>query len=227
MITVFMTAFYMFRAIFLTFAGDYRGGAAAERGHGSHDSHEAYHGPHESAKVMIIPLVLLAIPSVISGWLNVTGGFGSFMGHGGGGSETAHSFIESFFGVLTHPIPLISLAVAIAGISLAYVMYGAKWISAEIVGKIFKPVYILFSRKYFLDELYEDIIVKKVLVGGIFRAFAFCDFHIVDGAVNSIARGTGVASRAMRQAQTGQLQVYAMTIVLGIIAIAICMFIFA
>jgi NADH-quinone oxidoreductase subunit L len=149
------------------------------------------------------------------------------LGHGGEGGETAHSFIGGLFGALTHPIPLISLAVAIVGIFLAYVMYGAKWISAEAVGRIFKPVYILFSRKYFLDELYENVIVKQMLINGIFRAFAFFDSKVVDGAVNGIAQGTGAASRALRQAQTGQLQVYAMTIILGIIAIALCVIIFA
>ncbi len=222
MITVFMTAFYMFRAIFMTFGGEYRGGAPSEHGHSSHESH----GPHESAKVMVIPLVLLAIPSVISGWLNVTGGFGAFMGHGESHGEVAQSFIGGLFGALTHPIPLLSLVVAILGIFLAYVMYGAKWISAEAVGKMFKPIYILFSRKYFLDELYENVLVKTVLINGIFRGLAFFDARVVDGAVNGIAQGTGAASRAIRQAQTGQLQIYAMTIILGIIAIAICVVIF-
>jgi NADH-quinone oxidoreductase subunit L len=220
MITVFMTAFYMFRAIFITFGGEYRGGAPSEHGHGGQESH----GPHESAKVMVIPLVLLAIPSIISGWLNVTGGFGAFMGHGEG--EVAHSFGEGFFGALSHPIPLMSLAVAILGIFLAYFMYGVKWISAESVGRIFKPIYILFSRKYFMDELYENVLVKQVLLNGVFKALAFFDARVVDGTVNGIARGTGAASRAMRQAQTGQLQFYAMTIILGIIAIAICLVIF-
>jgi NADH-quinone oxidoreductase subunit L len=226
-ITVFMTAFYMFRAIFLTFAGEYRGGVVSEHGHGSHDSQGAHQSPHESARVMIIPLVLLAIPSVISGWLNVTGGFGAFMGHGGESAEAAHDFFVGFFGVLTHPMPLISLAVAILGILLAYVIYGAKWISAEAIGRVFKPVYVLLSRKYFLDELYENVIVKKVLVDGIFRAFNLFDSKVVDGAVNGIARSTVAAGGVMRQVQTGQLQVYAMTIILGIIAIAVCVFIFS
>ncbi len=227
MITVFMTAFYMFRAVFLTFTGKYRGGTAAEHAHSSHGAAGAHQTPHESSRVMVIPLVLLAIPSVFSGFLNITGGFGAFMGHGGAGAEAPHSFIEGFFGVLAHPIPLLSLAVAICGILLAYAMYGAKWISAEAVGRIFKPLYVLFSRKYFLDELYENIIVKKVLVDGIFRAFAFFDTRVVDGAVNGVAQSTGGASRALRQVQTGQLQVYAMTIAFGIVAIAICMIIFA
>jgi len=82
-------------------------------------------------------------------------------------------------------------------------MYGAKWIPAEMVGNIFKPLYILFSRKYFLDELYENVIVKKVLIDGIFRAFAFFDSRVVDGAVNGIAGSTVAASKALRQMQAG------------------------
>ncbi|MCK4721800.1 MAG: NADH-quinone oxidoreductase subunit L, partial [Dehalococcoidia bacterium] len=124
MITVFMTAFYIFRVIFLSFGGEYRGGAPSE--HGSHEAH----GPHESSKVMVIPMVVLAALSIFSGWFNVTGGFNQFMGHAGHGQEV-HSFAEGFFGMLTHPLPLISLLLAGLGIFLAYAMYSAKWLSAE------------------------------------------------------------------------------------------------
>ena len=72
MLTVFMTAFYMFRVVFLTFGGDYRGGGS--------DAHGGK--PHESPSVMVIPMVVLAILAVASGWLNITGGFGQFLGHG-------------------------------------------------------------------------------------------------------------------------------------------------
>jgi len=218
MITVFMTAFYMFRAIFLTFYGEYQGGAPSE--HGNHTSH----GPHESTKVMVIPLVILAVLSIGSGWFNVTGGFGNFMGHGA--SHETQGFAGSFFGVLTHPIPLISLAVAILGIFVAYVIYSAKWISAEAIGRTFKPIYTLLYRKYWLDELYERIIVVKVLINGIFNALGFFDSRVIDGAVNGLATTTSTASRTLRQAQTGQLQVYAMAIALGIIAIVVCIYIF-
>lgn len=221
MLTVFMTAFYMFRAIFLTFEGEYKGGAPAE--HGNHDSH-ASHGPHESSKVMVIPLVILSVLSVFSGWLNVTGAFGSFMGHGAG--VEAQGFLQGFFGVLAHPIPLISLTVAALGIFLAYAMYGAKWISAEAVGRVFKPIYTMFSKKYWMDELYENVIVKKVLVNGIFAGLGFFDEKAVDGAVNGVASGTAAASRGLRRLQTGQLQFYAMFIILGIVAIAVCYYIF-
>ena len=215
MITVFMTAFYMFRAVFLTFGGEYRGGASS-----SHSGHEGAK-LHESPAVMVVPMVILAILSVSSGWFNVTGAFGEFMGHG-----EVHGFAEGFFGILTHPLPLMSLLLAGLGIFLAYAMYSAKWLSAEAVGRIFAPFYTLFSRKYWFDELYERVIVVRVLVDGIFAAVDFFDARVVDGAVNGVASGTTGASRAMRRTQTGQLQAYAMAIAVGVIAIAVCLYLF-
>jgi NADH-quinone oxidoreductase subunit L len=218
MITVFMTAFYMFRAVFLTFGGEYKGGAAS-----SHSGHKG--GKlHESPMVMVIPMVILAVLSIASGWLNITGSFSQFLGHGGGGE--ALGFMAGFFGILAHPLPLISLLVAAIGIFLAYAMYGAKWISAEAVGRVFKPIYTLLYRKYWIDELYEKVIVVRVLVDGIFRALSFFDSRVVDGAVNGVAIGTGEASGVMRRAQTGQFQAYGIAIGIGIVAIAVCFYLF-
>jgi NADH-quinone oxidoreductase subunit L len=137
-----------------------------------------------------------------------------------------HSFAGGFFGILTHPIPLISLAVALLGIFTAYAMYKARWISPDAVGRTFKPLYTLFIRKYWMDELYENVIVRAILFKGIFRVLDLFDSGVVDGAVNGLARGTSTASRAVRQLQTGQLQVYAMTIAIGIVAIILCIYIF-
>jgi NADH-quinone oxidoreductase subunit L len=218
MITVFMTAFYMFRAVFITFGGEYRGGAASS--HGGHEDGKL----HESPWVMIVPMVILAVLSVVSGWLNVTGSFSQFLGHAGNGE--VQSFIGGFFGILAHPLPLISLLVAGLGIFLAYAMYSAKWLSAEAVGRVFKPFYTLFSRKYWFDELYERVIVVRVLVDGIFAALSIFDSRVVDGAVNGVARGTTEASGVMRRAQTGQLQVYGIAIAIGVIAIAVCFYLF-
>ena len=210
MLTVFMTAFYMFRAVFLTFGGDYRGGGA-----------EAHGKPHESPPVMVTPMVVLAILSVVSGFWNVTGAFGQFMGHG----ET-HSFAEGFFGILTHSLPWISLILAGLGILLAYAMYSAKWLSAERIGRMFKPLYTLFSRKYWFDELYEGVIVKLALLKGLFAGFQLFDSYGVDGAVNGIASATIAGGRAIRRAHTGQLQLYGLFIGIGILAIILCLYFF-
>ncbi|MFC1971986.1 NADH-quinone oxidoreductase subunit L [Chloroflexota bacterium] len=219
LITVFMTAFYMFRAVFITFHGEYRGGA--QDAHGGHDSHGGHSGPHESPPVMVVPLVILAFLGIVSGWWNVTGGFDVFMGHG----ET-HGFFGHFFGVLTHSLPLISLIVALAGIFLAYAMYQAKWLSPEKVGSMFKPLYILFSRKYWLDELYENIIVKIVTLKVLFGGLEKIDTYAVDGTVNGVANGAIASGKALRHAQTGQLQLYGLFIGIGILAIVLFLYLF-
>jgi len=211
LITVFMTAFYMFRAVFLTFGGEYRGGG--DEAHGAH--------PHESPPVMVWPMVILAVLAVVSGWLNATGGFDQFLGHG----ET-HSFVQGFFGILTHPLPWISLITAGLGIFLAYAMYSAKWLSAERIGRMFSPLYTLFSRKYWFDELYEKVIVGKVLIGGIFAGLQLFDKYGVDGTVNGLAKTTLASGRAIRRAQTGQLQLYGLISVVGLLAIALLVYFF-
>ena len=210
MITVFMTAFYMFRVVFMTFGGKYRGGG--EDAHGK---------PHESPPVMVMPMVVLAILAVISGLWNVTGGFGAFMGHG----ET-HSFTEGFFGILTHSLPWISLILAGLGILLAYAIYSARWLSAERIGGMFKPLYNLFLHKYWLDELYERVFVGRVLQRGFFAFLQFFDVHVVDGAVNGVAGGAMATGKAVRKAHSGQLQLYGLFIGIGIIVIVACLYIF-
>ena len=211
LITVFMTAFYMFRAVFMTFGGEYRGGGA--EAYGAH--------PHESPPVMVWPMVVLAILAVVSGWLNATGGFDQFLGHG----ET-HSFVQGFFGILAHPLPWISLLMAGLGILLAYAMYSAKWLSAERIGRMFAPLYLLFSRKYWFDELYEKVIMGKVLIGGIFAGLQLFDKYGVDGAVNGLANTTMAGGRAIRRAQTGQLQLYGLVIGIGLLAIVLFVYFF-
>jgi len=210
MLTVFMTAFYMFRVVFLTFSGEYRGGSA-----------EAHGKPHESPSVMVMPMVVLAILSVVSGFWNVTGAFGQFLGHG----ET-HSFADGFFGILAHPLPWLSLILAGLGILLAYAMYSAKWLSAERIGSRFKSLYTLFYRKYWFDELYENVIVRIALLKGLFAGFQLFDSYGVDGTVNGVASGAIASGRALRKAHTGQLQLYGLFIGIGILAIIICLYFF-
>ncbi|HEY92356.1 MAG TPA: NADH-quinone oxidoreductase subunit L [Dehalococcoidia bacterium] len=210
MITVFMTAFYMFRVIFMTFGGEYRGGGSGAHGH-----------PHESSSVMVTPMVVLAVLAVVSGFWNVTGQFGAFMGHG----ET-HSFVHGLFHPFTQTLPWISLILAGLGILLAYAIYSKKWLSAERIGSMFKPLYTLFIRKYWMDELYEGVLVKNALIGGFFAGLQQVDTYGVDGAVNGVANGAIAGGRAIRRAQTGQLQFYGLFIGIGILAIILCVYFF-
>ncbi|MCJ2520653.1 MAG: NADH-quinone oxidoreductase subunit L, partial [Candidatus Thermoplasmatota archaeon] len=167
-LTAFMTAFYMFRVIYLTFHGEYRGG-----------NPEAETHPHESPRVMVWPMVFLAVLAVGAGWWNVTGAFGDFMGHG----ETK-GFIDGFFGIFGSWLPWVSLLFAGAGIYLAYLMYAAKRVSPERMAARFRPLYTAFLRKFWLDELYEDVIVRKLLIGGLFRGLQKVDTGGIDAAVD-------------------------------------------
>ena len=208
MITVFMTAFYMFRAVFMTFGGEYRGG-----------SPEAHGKPHESPSVMVVPMVILAVLAVVSGFWNVTGHFGALMGHG----ET-HSFVYGLFHPFTQALPWIALIAAGLGILLAYAMYSTRWLSAERIGSMFKPLYTAFYRKYWMDELYENIIVRIALLKGLFTWFQVFDNNAVDGIVNGVADGAIAGGRALRRAQTGQLQLYGLFIGIGILAIVLTLY---
>ena len=170
---------------------------------------------------MVMPMVVLAVLAVISGFWNVTGSFGSFMGH----SET-HSFVEGFFGILGQALPWVSLMMAGLGILLAYAIYSAKWLSAERLGSIFKPFYTLFLQKYWFDELYENVIVRVALIKGLFAGLQQIDTKAVDGVVNGVANGAMAGGRAIRQAQTGQLQLYGLFIGIGVLAIILVLYIF-
>jgi NADH-quinone oxidoreductase subunit L len=208
LITVFMTAFYMFRAVFLTFGGEYRGGDPEAHGH-----------PHESPMVMVLPMVVLAVLAVVSGFWNMGGDFSTLMGE-------HHAHAPGFFGILGQGLPWLSLILAGLGILLAYAMYSKQWISPERIGGMFKPFYTLFLRKYYLDELYENIIVKNTLIGGLFKVFEKTDTNGVDGIVNGVAGSAMTGSNTIRNVQTGQLQLYGMFIGIGIVVIIVAVYIF-
>jgi NADH-quinone oxidoreductase subunit L len=141
------------------------------------------------------------------------------MGHG----ET-HSFLYGFFHPLTQVLPWISLILAGLGILLAYAMYSKKVISPERIGSMFKPIYTMFYRKYWIDELYEGAIVRTALMNRLFTWFQAIDSKGIEGIVNGLANGTVAGGKAIRQTQTGQLQLYGLFIGLGIILILLVMY---
>lgn len=216
-ITVFMTAFYMFRAIFMTFGGEYKGG---EPGHGDHG-----HGqPHESPLVMLFPMGMLALMGIGCGWTFWGGGAARFLGVGEyAGLHAPHWHSHGFFDIFTKasedPMPLIALVVALAGIGLAYLMYSARVIAPERVGKLFAPLYTLFSRKYYMDELYENILVVRIFVDGLCYILELFDTYVVDGIVNGLAKLSMVSGGAIRRVQTGQLQFYGLAMIVGVVVI--------
>jgi NADH-quinone oxidoreductase subunit L len=220
MITVFLTAFYMFRVIFMTFHGEYRGGAK--------DDGKDHHHVHESPWIMVGPLVFLAVLAVSAGWWNLNGAFSEFMGHEG---EAAGGGIGNFINIFSHTVngvrlPLISFLVALFGIFSAFVVYNRKWVTAESLGRAFGPLYTLIYRKYFFDELYENIIIRILMIKGLFTGFELFDSRGVDGAVNGAASIVTGGGRALRRAQTGQLQLYGLFIGIGVAVLILAVYLF-
>jgi len=211
----FITAFYIFRAMFLTFFGEYRGQTAvamADGGH--HDSHRSdshgSHGPHESPLAMTIPLMLLAIPALLAGFLGspfTNNVFGTFIS---GGEHHAEE--------INYTVMAISSAVGVAGIFLAWLIYGVKAISADAIREAVSPIHALVVNKYYLDDLYLWIINAIVL--GLSRAWLWFDLNIVDGVVNGIATLVGAFGGGLRRVETGRVPNYGLAIFVGTIVIA-------
>ncbi len=209
-VAVFMTAFYMFRALFMTFHGEFRGGAEAD------PNAEAHGAPHlaESPAVMVWPLVVLGIASVLVGFVvNPTLDLGAIPAH----------WLTAFLGEASKEFNVAvagaSTIVAVAGIGLAYVMYQTKQLSAERVGAAMRPVYTLLSRKYYFDELYEWVITTRVVYRGLARFLDWADKSVVDGVVRFIDRIGRNVGRGIAQLQTGQLQGYGVAMSIGVLAI--------
>ena len=101
-----------------------------------------------------------------------------------------------------------STVLAVSGIGLAYLMYVTKMVPAEQLQKMFGPVHTLVSRKYYMDELYEQVVVRNVMYRGVCYALQWFDTNVVDFAVNGTARATGWAGDRLRWVQSGSFQAY-------------------
>ncbi|MDD4635072.1 MAG: NADH-quinone oxidoreductase subunit L [Dehalococcoidales bacterium] len=187
LLTVLLTAFYMFRVVFTTFGGRYNGQGK----------------PHESPMVMLLPMIALAILAISSGWLNATGTIDSLLGDG-----IEQSWITGIFGVFSHLLTWVSLMLVAGGIFLAWTIYSKKWFSADRISTRFAPAYALLANKYWFDEFYNDIIGGTILNKGLFGAFEKLDNLIIDKAVNGTATLIHNTSALLRKAQNGKLQTY-------------------
>ena len=193
-----MTAFYMFRVVFLTFFGTYRGGETNDFSH-----------PHESPKSMTTPLIILAVPSVLFG-LFALNGFGAFV-------EATLPHELQHFSFHINPVVLASSTVAaFSGIGLATLIYFVGRPSADDFVARSGPLYNITLHKYYIDEFVERGLVTKVFHNGIGRMSQFFDTFIVDGIVNRSASITYQVGQGTRRLQSGQLQSYASMSIVGV-----------
>ena len=215
----FVTALYMFRAIFMTFFGEYKGGEPVD--HEDEDSH--FHGdpahPHESSWVMTAPLLILTAGAIAAGWW-------------GWGKEFQH-FVDAAVpeGVLhkapnfSYWIAITSSIIAVAGIGTAWAIYHRRLISADDIRKTAFPIAAVLERKFFLDDLYERAFAINVFQRGWNRLVEQFDTLAVDGSVNGVGWVGQQSSRVLRHAQTGQVQLYGAGIAAGVFIVAIIVFI--
>ncbi|TET90371.1 MAG: NADH-quinone oxidoreductase subunit L [Methanomassiliicoccales archaeon] len=222
--TVFMTAFYMFRMWFMTFAGEKRSPGEV----------------HESPKSMTIPLMILAFFALFSGVLTFAtgGGFGQFIffeaGHGSVLAELVHVF--------SNPLTYLSIGMAFSGILFAYVVYYRQAVSSDVFtsSRATKGIHKLLVNRYYMDYAYNmfglkiawgfakvcdwfdrkaiDGFVNGVSKGGILfsKANDWFDRKGVDGLVDGVSNNIVGAGRRLRKSQTGNIQGYLAAVVLGI-----------
>ncbi len=226
---VFVTAFYSFRMYFLVFHGkerfDQNPDAHHDDHHGDHGHHdEHHHVPHESPWVVTVPLVLLAIPSVLIGYLTIQPMlFGDFFKDAIFVNAQLHPAMrelgEAFHGpaaMALHGLSTLPFWLAVAGVALSYVFYMLKPEWPTAIKKTFLPIFNLLENKYFLDWINENILARgaRALGTGLWKGG---DQAIIDGAVvNGSWKLVGWISGSVRKVQSGFLYHYALVMILGI-----------
>jgi NADH-quinone oxidoreductase subunit L len=229
---VFVTAFYSFRMYFLVFHGK-------EHFHhkpfpGEHDHHDDDHGhdahahtPHESPAVVWVPLVLLAIPSVVIGFMTIQPMlFGEFFKDAITVNLHAHPAMEElaheFHGAAAmalHGLTTLPFWLALAGVVTAYVFYMVAPSIPATLAKVLRPLVIVLENKYFMDWINENILARlaRALGTGLWKGG---DGAIIDGLIiNGSARTIGGIAGLVRRIQTGYLYWYALVMILGVMGL--------
>ena len=116
-------------------------------------------------------------------------------------------------------VAALSTGVAVAGVLLAFVMYGRPRVSVDRTGKLLRPAHVLLTRKYYFDEAYERYLVVSAFYDGVARFLDWLDKTIVDGFVRLVDRLAKSGGRAVAQLHSGQLQGYGIAVSVGVLGI--------
>lgn len=211
-LTALLTAFYMFRLVNLTFEGKPRFGSNLH--------------PHESPKVMTVPLIILAVLSVIGGFIGIPEIFSGEHGN------QFHNWLAPVFaqaerkmaiyGVHSHTEELILMIISVAG--AAFAIWFARYIylrNAKPVNQVItsmKGFYNTLMNKYYVDEVYDAAVINPIVKVSRTFLWKFTDNKIIDGLVNGLSDVVNQLSLNLRKMQTGVTQFYALIIVVGIAA---------
>jgi NADH-quinone oxidoreductase subunit L len=227
-LTSLLTATYMFRLVFLTFHGERRGKVAhTEHSDGEeHPAHPAHPGHlHDAPPAMAFALVILAIGSVLAGYIGVPHALGGHNALGEwlapsfavpGGAHEAGAEVDS---ALEIRLMMVSSAIGLLGIGLAWFLWTKRRDIVDGLSRRFHGVHTLLLNKYYVDEIYETAVVQPVKVisrDGLWRGF---DVGVIDGAVNGAGTIVAGGAWALRRLQTGSVRAYAGSLFVGVVLI--------
>jgi len=227
---VFVTAFYTFRLIFMTFHGEERFRNPPARAHDDHDAgHDedhhpsGPHEPHESPAVVTVPLVVLAVPTIAAGWL-----IGSFLfGNWFGGAIVVDpsddpvarmgASYHGIVGMITHAFVTLPFWMSLAGIAAAWYLYLVRPDLPAAIAERLSLLHRILMRKYGFDEFNEWFFAGGLRrLGGFFWRVG--DVRLIDGVlVNGSARLVGMSAEVMRYVQSGRLYTYAFAMIVGVL----------
>ncbi|MDP1895358.1 MAG: NADH-quinone oxidoreductase subunit L [Hydrogenophaga sp.] len=227
---VFVTSFYSFRLYFLVFHGQerYDQNPDAHHGHDDHHHDHGHHGdgkPHESPWVVTVPLILLAIPSVVIGYMTIEPMlFGDFLKDAITINSDAHPAMAKFAEIFHGPLAMVShalytppLYLALGGAVMAWYMYLINPAVPAAIGGALKPVVTILENKYYLDWFNENVLAKGARGLGIGLWKGGDRVLIEGGVVNASWKLVGWVSSLVRQAQTGYLYHYALVMIVGVL----------
>ena len=194
-IAAFFTAFYMFRLFFMVFWGEAR---------------SEIKGAHESPNVMILPMVVLAFLAVVSGYVN-TPWFGTFLGDWlvEGNEALGHGHIEGPLWIM-----IVATLVSLAGIFLAWLIYGKRSVSRGFLADRAPILYNILLNKYYIDEFYQ--VTVGYLTKGISLFFYFIETFLVEGIIKGIVGTVQTLGRSGSKLQSGQVQTYGTMAIVGL-----------
>jgi NADH-quinone oxidoreductase subunit L len=201
---VFLTALYTARLVLLAFFGSPR------------MSKEQAHHIHESPAVMTLPLGVLAILTAVAGFVGVPSSHGTaferFLAPVLPFKEAEHG------GVASLALAAVSVIAALAGVFVAWLVYGRGQVDASKIGVPTNPLHRLLLNKYYVDEIYDALIVKPIYRLCLWCAQVF-DVKVIDGLVNGVATAVVAWALGLRRIQTGYVMNYALGMLLGAVAL--------
>ena len=217
LLTALLTSFYMFRLIFLTFHGKQR-----------YDEHHVH--VHESPWSMLGPLCVLAVLSVIGGWMaapSFWGGedhFTAFLAPIFGAPHAEGALSEAAAHSLELTLAVVAVVAALIGLLTAFWLYLKQPGKPAEIAKSLKPVYNTLYNKYYVDEAYGAVIVKPLLAISTSVLWKIIDVDAIDGTVNGIASGATATGDVARRTQSGNTRSYAVWVVVGALTVLIIVF---